>query len=169
MFGARRFARATGGAAGNVPASPEVLRARAIGLLARRDHSRAELRRKLARLSAATTDIEVLLDALEAEGLLSDQRFAAGVARVRGARFGSQRVANELRQKGVGAEVAGLVADLKAGDLELAQAVWERKFGVAPANAAERARQMRFLQARGFPGDVIRKVVPKAGADACDQ
>ena len=169
MFGARRFARATGGDAGHDAATPQVLRARAIGWLARRDHSRVELRQKLARLSAASADIEALLDALEAERLLSDQRYAAGVARVRGARFGSQRVANELRQKGVGAEVAGLVADLRAGDLELARSVWERKFGVAPANAAERARQMRFLQARGFPGDVIRKVVPKAGVESCDQ
>lgn len=169
MFGTRRITRATGGVAGSESASPQVLRARAIGWLARRDHSRAELRRKLARLRASAADIEALLDALEAESLLSDQRFAAGVARVRGARFGSQRVANELRQKGVGAEVAGLVAGLKAGDLELAHSVWERKFGAAPANAAERARQMRFLQARGFPGDVIRKVVPPAGADADDQ
>lgn len=169
MFGTRRFARATGGAAGSVTASLEVLRARAIGWLARRDHSRTELRQKLARLSASAADIEALLDALEVERLLSDQRYAAAVARVRGARFGSQRVANELRQKGVGAEVAGLVAGLKAGDLDLAHSVWERKFGVAPSNAAERARQMRFLQARGFPGDVIRKVVPKAGADADDQ
>ena len=112
--------------------------------------------------------LQALLDALEAEQLLSDQRFAAGVARVRGARFGSQRVANELRQKGVGAEVAGLVADLKAGDLDLAHAVWARKFGAAPLDAAERARQMRFLQTRGFPGDVIRKVVPKAGTETED-
>ncbi len=170
MFGSRRFARATGGGdAETVTASPESLRARAIGWLARRDHSRSELRQKLARLCASTADIEALLDALEAERLLSDQRYAAGVARVRGARFGSQRVANELRQKGVGAEVAALVADLKAGDLDLALAVWARKFGVAPVDAAERARQMRFLQARGFPGDVIRKVVPKAGAGTEDQ
>ncbi len=130
--------------------------------MARREHSRAELRQKLLRLGGGDALVDTLLDALESERLLSDQRYAEGVARVRGARFGSQRVANELRQKGVGAEVAGLVADLKAGDLDLAQSVWARKFGAAPKDAGDRARQMRFLQARGFPGDVIRKVVPKA-------
>ena len=171
MFGARRFTQTAGRrrSAGDkedaeAPApTAATLRARAVGWMARREHSRAELRQKLRRLGGAEADIESLLDTLEQERLLSDQRYAEGVARVRAARFGSQRVANELRQKGVGAEVAGLVADLKAGDLDLAQSVWARKFGVAPTDAAERARQMRFLQARGFPGDVIRKVVPKSG------
>lgn len=170
MFGTRRFPQAAGrrrGVSGKAEAeAPEAtlasLRARAVGWMARREHSRVELRQKLLRLGGGDALVDALLDALESERLLSDQRYAEGVARVRGARFGSQRVANELRQKGVGAEVAGLVADLKAGDLDLAQSVWARKFGAAPKDAGERARQMRFLQARGFPGDVIRKVVPKA-------
>ena len=144
------------------------VRTKAITLLARREHSRMELRRKLSRSGGDEDAVETVLDALEAEKLLSDQRFAEGLARVRGARFGSRRVADDLRRTGVGVEAVALVESLKASDDARAREVWERKFGTAPADASARAKQMRFLLSRGFPTDVIYRVVPRptrGGAD----
>jgi regulatory protein len=161
--GARRrgdFGRRTESEA---PLNAAQLRMRGIALLARREHSRAELQNKLKRYSEDAALITQVLDQLQAEKLLSDARFAESVARVRGARFGSARVAQDLRAKGVSGEVAGrLVSELKATDAERAQAAWEKRFGDAPADAAERAKQMRFLQSRGFSPEVIRRVVPRA-------
>ena len=72
-----------------------------------------------------------------------------------------------MRAKGVPVEQArGLIDGLKADDLARAQALWDRKFGAAAADSAARAKQMRFLQARGFPSEVIRRVVPRAVAEA---
>jgi regulatory protein len=140
--------------------SVSALRARAVGWLARREHSRMELQTKLRRFGGGEAAIAEVIEHLVREKLLSDERFAASVARARSNRYGSQRIAGELRRKGVGGEVEGLIDDLKASDTERARAVWERKFGAPPAHPAEAARQMRFLQARGFPVDVIRRVVP---------
>jgi regulatory protein len=166
------MAGVAGFAAAPEPAPPPdaaKLRGKAITLLARRDHSRAELEQKLARDGGTPADIAAVLDRLQTENLLSDRRFAEGLARVRGARYGSARVAQDLRARGVTGEVAAsLVGDLKAGEAELARTVWQKKFGSAPADARERARQMRFLQARGFAPEVIHKVVPRARAEAPD-
>ncbi|MBL8381833.1 MAG: recombination regulator RecX [Burkholderiales bacterium] len=156
---------ASGDADGAAPHPEAHVRDRALGMLARRDHSRAEMRRKLLNEGADAAVVETVLGALAAAGLQSDQRYAEGVARVRGARFGSQRVAHDLRASGVGHEAESLVAELRRGDFERAAAVWQRKFGHAPADMAERARQMRFLHARGFPAAVIHKVVPRCTRD----
>jgi regulatory protein len=165
-----RYSRGGFGARGSVPEEPLTaaqLRVRGIALLARREHSRAELQKKLGRYADDKALIDQVLDQLQAEKLLSDQRFAESVARVRGARYGSARVAQDLRAKGVSSELAsGLIRDLKASDSERAQAAWQKRFGVAPADAAERAKQMRFLQARGFASDVIHRVVPRASRAA---
>jgi len=158
-----------GGDAQAPPLTIAQLRARAIALLARRDHSRAELERKLARHSPDAGRIAQVLDQLQTEKLLSDQRFAEGVVRVRSARYGSLRVAQDLRARGVTGEMASsLVTSLKASEAERAREIWQRKFGSPPQDGAERARQMRFLQARGFAPDVIRRVVPRAQAGAED-
>jgi len=141
--------------------SPGEVRSKAIALLARREHSRMELHRKLLRAGCDGEIVGPVLDALESQKLLSDQRFAEGLARVRGVRYGSRRVADDLRRTGVGAEAAALVHGLQASDDERAREVWTRKFGAAPADAAARAKQMRFLLARGFPTDVIYRVVPR--------
>lgn len=140
------------------------LRHKAVRLLARREHSRAELRVRLATGGADAGLVDQVLDELVAERLLSDQRFAEGLARSREGRYGSQRMAHDLRSKGVGEEAGAVLAEFRAGDLDRARAVWARKFRVAPSSPAERARQMRFLQARGFPVPVIRQVVPPIGA-----
>lgn len=139
---------------------PEDLRARALRLLARREHSRRELERKLAAHCPDRAELARVLDALEARGWLSEQRVVEQVVQARRARFGARAIERELREKGVSEEaIAAVLPALRAGDFEAARAVWRRKFGHAPRTAAERARQARFLQGRGFPLDVIAKLI----------
>ena len=135
------------------------LRERALNLLARREHSRAELARKLAP-HAEDEDLDSLLDDLEREKLLSNARYAEMLAHARSGRHGSLRLKADLRDKGVPAEVMeSTLAEAREHDLDAARAVWRKKFGEPPRDAAERARQMRFLAGRGFPPDVVGRVV----------
>ena len=142
------------------------LRERALRLLARREHSRAELGRKLAVHVAPEDDLETLLEDLQRRKLLSDERYAESRAHALSRKFGAARIAHELRAKGLDkglADRAGAAA--RATEVERARAVWLRKFRTAPATREERARQMRFLQSRGFSFDAIRAVVRAAGED----
>ena len=129
-------------------------------LLARREHTRAELARKLAPLGSHE-DIEAVLAELAQTGLLSDARAASAYVRSHAARFGAARLRQTLRQKGVDAEL--IQAQLDASDapdeLARARAVWAKKFAAAPEDAKEWARQARFLQGRGFAVEVIRKLL----------
>lgn len=135
------------------------LRERALNLLARREHSRAELARKLAPHGEAD-EISALLDKLTEENLLSNTRYAESLANTRSGRHGSLRVKADLRDKGVPEEIISeIVRTARDNDLEAARAIWQKKFGTQPADAAERARQMRFLAGRGFPLDIIRRIM----------
>ena len=139
------------------------LKGRALRLLARREHSRAELAAKLAPHVQAGEDLEALLHALEAQGLLSDARAAESLLHRRAPRLGAQRVLQELRHKGLDAELVRAAADnLRASEFARAQAVWQRRFGTPPADVQERARQMRFLAARGFSTEIAHKVLRAA-------
>lgn len=132
---------------------PQALERSAIGLLARRDHSRAELLRKLTTRGFDATEVEPLLDRLAAQRLQSDARFAESYARMRSGRgYGPQRIRAELRERGVAAElIERELAALTGADIPHIDAVWRRKFaGCLPQDYRERARQMRFLQQRGF-------------------
>ena len=136
------------------------LLARAVACLRRREHSRQELQRKLATLAESPEQLESVLDRLEARGLLSDQRYAESVARVRGARFGPARIRHELQQKGVATEtVQSIVVSLQQSEDQHLQAVWGRKFGEPPTTQAEAARQHRFLMQRGFSSDAIHRLL----------
>lgn len=147
-------------------APPLSLKGRALRYLAAREHSRLELERKLARFCDQPEDIARVLDELTARGFISEQRVVESVLYRRAAKLGSARVLNELRAKGLGDDAIEQAAEtLRASELERARAVWRKKFGVAPANPAERARQMRFLAARGFSGDVVRRVLRGGDAD----
>jgi regulatory protein len=146
------------------------LKGRALRCLAQREHSRAELARKLARHVQGDADearalIDRALDELAAAGLLSDERAAESVLSAQGRRFGSRRLKQVMQDKGLAPElVSATLQRSRSTELERAQEVWRRRFGVAPADAAERARQMRFMAGRGFDGDVIHRVI-KAAAD----
>jgi regulatory protein len=136
------------------------LRQAALKLLARREHSRAELARKLA-CHGEADEIDSVLNDLQQSGLLSDRRFAESYARVRGPRLGVARLRHDLAAKGVAGELVD--ACLKTAELpdelERARGVWRKKFAEAPRDAREWARQARFLQGRGFSTEVIRRVL----------
>ena len=153
------------------------LRARALQYLARREYSRAELRSKLLQYIQAGEDCEqsppvnldALLDDLTARGWLSDTRAATQLVHARRSRFGTQRIAHDLRQKGIAENlIEDALPQLKETELEAAQEVWQKKFGAIPQDAKEKARQVRFLQSRGFSLDVIFKVTKSARPDADD-
>ncbi|OGS95422.1 MAG: recombination regulator RecX [Gallionellales bacterium RIFCSPLOWO2_02_FULL_57_47] len=148
---------------------PEIsLRTRALQYLARREYSRAELRGKLLPYAQADEDsgqahpvgLDVLLDDLTACGWLSDARAATQLLHTKRLRFGMQRITHELRQKGIAEElISAALPALKESELEAARVVWQRKFGTLPQDAREKARQIRFLQSRGFGVDVIFQVL----------
>ena len=142
------------------------LRERALRLLARREHSRVELGRKLAAHVGPDDDLDAVLEDLERRKLLSDERYAESRTHALSRKFGAARIAHELRAKGLDkglAERAAVAA--RATEVERARAVWARKFRTAPTTREERAKQMRFLQSRGFSFDAIRAVVRGAGED----
>lgn len=135
------------------------LRARALKLLAMREHGRSELARKLAAHAGSPQELQALLDELERAGHLSEQRFVESMIRRRAARYGSRFVERELRERGVADAVSDpLLRELAAGDAERAMSVWRRRFGQPPRNLAERARQQRFLAQRGFDAQTIAGV-----------
>ena len=157
-------------------APPLSLKARALQWLALREHSRVELRRKLLRLArqraaaqadgadladsaGAAAEVDALLGWLTAHHYASDTRFVESRVNARAARYGNQRIRQELGQHGTALD-ADTAARLKDSELARARAVWARKFGAEPApEAVARARQMRFLSGRGFSADVIRRVL----------
>jgi len=142
------------------------LRERALRLLARREHSRAELVRKLEEHARPEDDIEALLDDLSRLKLLSDERYAESRAHALSRKFGAARIAHELRSKGLDKDLADKASKAaRVTELERAREVWRRKFRTAPRTREERARQMLFLQSRGFSFDAIRSVVTGADED----
>ena len=130
-------------------------------LLARREHSRVELARKLAVHTEDQAEIERVLDDMEAHGWLSERRVVEQMVHTRRARFGAQRIERDLLAKGVSEDaIAAALPELRSGELQAAREVWRRKFGGRlPRNAAERGRHARFLQGRGFGMDVILRII----------
>ncbi len=142
------------------------LKGRALRLLSMREHSRVELERKLASHEEEPGQLARALDELQARGFISQERVAESVLHRRAARLGAGRIRQELQAKGLDAEVvAQAIEPLKGSELERAREVWRRKFSEPPQDAAQRAKQSRFLAARGFGGEVIRKVIAGAGED----
>lgn len=140
---------------------PPSLKGRALRYLAAREHSRAELVRKLARHEEEPGQIERVLDDLQAKDFISEARMVASVINRRAASLGGARLRQELQAKGIDPErVRAAVAELKDTELERAQAVWRKRFGEAATDTKQWARQVRFLMARGFSADVVRSVVP---------
>ena len=151
------------------------LKGRALRLLSGREYSRAELERKLKTHEETSGELVRALDELQAKGFISEQRVVESVINRRSAKLGTARIRQELQGKGLDPQaVTDAVASLKATELARAREVWRKKFGAksddAPdgvvTDAAERGKQMRFLAARGFGGDVIRRVVSGGAGDA---
>lgn len=147
-------------------ASPS-LKGRALRLLARREHSRAELERKLQPHEDEPGALARALDELEARGFIDEGRVVQSVLHQRAARLGAARLRQELQAKGIAAEaIADAVAGLQGSELERAAALWQRRFGAPPVDAGERARQMRFLLARGFSADTAARVLRSSAGRA---
>ena len=142
------------------------LRERALAMLARREHTRAEMARKLSPHCEYPVQIEQLLDALVARGWLSETRFAESRANALARKFGSRKIEYDLMSRGVSAEVVErTVEQARPQELENCRAAWQRKFGTLPQDAAERGRQMRFLAGRGFSAEAVRQVLKAGDAD----
>lgn len=142
------------------------LKGRALRLLSQREHSRAELLRKLSPHVQEGEDLNAVLDDLQAKDFISETRVVESVLHRRAPRMGASRIRQELQAKGLGAEaVQQAVARLQGSEMERAREVWRRKFGEPAADPQARAKQMRFLLTRGFSGDVARRVVQAAGSE----
>ena len=156
-------------AEGRRPASAVSLRGRALRLLARRDHSRAELRRKLLSKEVDEAALDFLLDEFESKNLLSDWRFAEVLAQSRGARYGVASLSYTLAKQGVRPDLAAAaLAPLTATERERALALWRRRFGAPPVDRKARARQHRFLLGRGFDAATVAWIFRQIGKAPVD-
>jgi regulatory protein len=139
------------------------LKARALKYLSAREHSRLELTRKLSRYAQESDDVEALLDSLEAAKLLSQSRFSESLVHRRASRFGNSRILSELQTHGIdGDAVSEIKASLVQDEASRARAVWCKRFDHPPVDASERAKQMRFLQQRGFSHGAIQAAMRAA-------
>ncbi len=167
------------------------LKGRALAWLAQREHSRSELRRKLLRVARAEQAerarepseasepgaaqgvcadpercVDQLLEWLQAHRYLSEERFVESRVHARANRYGNLRIKQELAKHGVVPDEQ-VLQQLRESEYGRAREVWQRKFGTQPADAAERAKQMRFLAQRGFSADVVRRVIRGADDEGC--
>jgi regulatory protein len=138
--------------------------------LARREYTRHELTIKLAPHAESAAEIEQVLDDFTQRGWLSEERAAEQMVHARRSRYGIARIRRDMEAKGVDAEVvSNTVAALKDGELDAARAVWRRKYKAPPADAAERAKQARFLLGRGFNSEVITKLLRGLAKDEAEE
>ena len=141
------------------PAPQLSLKGRALRLLSQREHSRAELERKLAAHEEEPGTLARALDELQAKGFISEERVVESVIHRRASKLGTARVQQELAAKGLSSEsMIEALEQLRSTEFERAREVWSRKFGEPASDPKERARQMRFLLSRGFAAEVVRKV-----------
>lgn len=145
------------------PVAPKVL---VVRWLARREYSRTELTQRLRVRGIAAEEIERVLDDLAAAGYLSDARYAQAVVAQRIGRFGKRAIVYALKERGIAAADAqsALAPLAETDELADAEALWQRRFGVVPANDRDKARQVRFLQARGYSLSTALRVLRAAGS-----
>ena len=175
---------------------PLSLKARALALLAQREHSEAELRRKLlphanaaqravagdggasvndldpvreaGGVGDACARVDQVIEWLRAHRYLDDQRFVESRLHARASRYGNRRIHQELAQHGIELPEDAAQA-LKASEFDRAREVWRRRFGAAPVNAAEYARQSRFLAQRGFSAEVVSKLLRQSWRQGAEE
>lgn len=151
----------------------KALREKALRSLARREHSRHELKQKLfawlaQQASAAEAAPEEIPEALvekvvqdfQQRGWLSDARFTEQLVHARQRKFGVAKIAHELHQHGLDeTEIQAALHKARAEELQHAHRVWQKKYGALPENRMDYAKQARFLQGRGFGFDVIKQIL----------
>lgn len=139
------------------------LRDRAIRLLARREYARAELERRLLARGGEPSAVRAVLSELESDGLLSDARYARAVVARRAGSFSRARIVDELKAAGLSRdEIEAAVGEADLDDDTALRALWQRRFGRAPADERDKARQVRFLQSRGFAISAILNLLRRA-------
>ena len=142
------------------------LKGRALRLLSQREHSRAELERKLASFEEAPGALAQALDELQAKGFISEVRVLESVLHRRAAKLGALRIRQELQDKGLAPPlIAQAMDELRGSELARAHEIWRSKFGQPADSPAAQARQARFLLARGFSAEVVRRVLKTAAID----
>ena len=140
------------------------LKGRALRLLSQREHSRKELEQKLKPHEETPGELAEALDFLAAKDFINEKRVVESVVNRRASKLGAARVRQELVAKCLPADdIAEAVEAMRSTELDRAMQVWRKRFGTPPLDAAERAKQVRFLVSRGFAPEVVRRVV--AGAD----
>ena len=151
----------------NEKKKPQVsLRQRGLDYLAKREYSVAELAQKLNTVARQyeldADEIPEILADFKKRNWVSDTRFTEQILHARKSKFGSARIAHELREKGVSDElISEAVQDVKENELANAKAVWRKKYDAPPSSREEWAKQARFLQSRGFGFEIIKKVINK--------
>jgi regulatory protein len=139
------------------PDTPSELKIRALRTLVRRDHSRAELARKLAPYAESASALEALLDELNARKQLSDERYAEARASWLSRKYGAAKIRQDLKAHGI---ADALVARVSAeGELERARSILARKYREPARTREEKAKRARFLQGRGFSFDVVQRLL----------
>ena len=148
--------------------SPVAVRRAAMDLLARREHGRVELTRKLRQRGATDELIVPALDRLAEEGLLSEVRYLESfvASRARGG-YGPLRIREELAQRGLPREAIEQALSESGIDWgEQLRELWQRKFAKQfPREMREKAKQMRFLAYRGFAQEQIARLLRGASLD----
>jgi len=142
--------------------NPIEARKKAMDYLARREYGRTELIDKLTRFGFDADIADVAVAQLVEDNLQSDERFAeAFVASRINQGKGPVKIRTELRGRGIAGQIADSALEAANHDwYAAARSVREKKFGLElPADFNEKARQMRFLQSRGFDSDHIQSAV----------
>ncbi|MCJ1879610.1 recombination regulator RecX [Pseudomonas nitroreducens] len=139
----------------------------AMDLLARREHGRAELSRKLRQRGATQDLIDLALDRLAEEGLLNESRYLESYIASRArAGYGPVRIREELSQRGLPrGEIDGALRLCGVDWSENLREVWRRKFARLPQDARERAQQGRFLSYRGYSMEAISRLLSGRRSD----
>ena len=139
------------------PDTPAELKARALRYLARREHSRAELARKLSQFADSREAVDTLLSELQQKKQLSDERYAETRTHWLSRKYGAAKIRQDLKAKGVADEVIGRIS--VENEMERARAILARKYRQPASTREEKAKRARFLQSRGFSYDVVRRLL----------
>jgi regulatory protein len=143
--------------------APVSLRAQAIRLLARREYARSDLEQRLIAKGAPRSEVGPVLDELIAQGYLSDARYARAMAARKAGGYSRRSIAEGLKSKGIArTDIERALVEAETDDEKALHALWQRRFGNPPMDEREKARQVRFLQARGFALSAIFKLLRDA-------
>jgi regulatory protein len=147
--------------------APVTLRAQAISLLARREYARSDLEQRLIAKGAPRSEVGVVLDELVAQGYLSDARYARAMATQKAGGYSRRSIAEGLKSKGIArTDIERALVEAETDDEKALRALWQRRYGKPPVDEREKARQVRFLQTRGFALSAILKLLREASGTA---